>query len=620
MSLKRLFLIIFSLEIVLLTGLGFLALLIFQNEKSMETSRRNQIHCMKLVDELRQSSDDLTRLVRTYVATGEPAYEQMYWEVLAIRNGEKPRPVDYDRVYWDLVLAGDAARPRPGGEPAALEKRLAAAKFVPQELAKLQEAKDNSDGLVATEKRAMNAMKGKFTDEKTGNLVEREPDPSLAIRLVHSLEYHQYKARIMKPIGEMTDLFETRITAENERYARNARALLKWSMALVAVSVMLTVAAFLVVYRKVVSPLIALKKIAVRVAGGATDVEISASQPDDEVGAMATAFRATVGYMQEMSRTLNLLAMGDLRSAALVESHGPQDEMGNAEVGMVGNLQKMTREISEGASMLAAAVAEMSAAVAQLSSSTSESAASINVTASSLEEVRETARLTSQNADGVADNARKGGAMADEGRERVEDIARAMSLIRDRMDFIARHTLQLNERNQRIGEIIAAVNDIADQSNILAVNAAIEAAKAGEEGKGFVVLAQEIRSLAEQSKQSTREIRAILEEIQRATTSTVLATEEGTKAVAKGEEQAGLVREAILRLATSVASSAKAATVIAGSAREQLKGLEQVAEAMNNIRMAGEQDRKSAAQLKETTSSLNILGRRLVEAIGHFRN
>ena len=620
MSLKKLFLIIFGLEIGLLTGLGFLAVSIFQNENSMENSRRQQILEMKLVDELRQSSDDLTRLVRTYVATGEPAYEQMYWEVLAIRNGEKPRPVDYDRVYWDLVMAGDALRPRPGGEPSVLEKRLQAAKFSRQELAKLQEAKENSDGLVATERRAMNAMKGIFEDEKTGNLVKREPDPALALRLVHSPEYHQYKAKIMKPIGEMTEMFETRTTAENGHYAQRAGFLLKWSMALVVVSVMLTMVAFLVVYRKVVSPLNSLKKIAVRVAGGATDVEISPSQPDDEVGALALAFRAMVSYMQEMSRTLNLLAKGDLRSAATIAPRGPQDEMGNAEAGMVGSLQKMTREIAEGATMLAAAVAEMSAAVAQLSSSTSESAASINITASSLEEVRETARLTSQNADGVADNARKGGAMADEGRERVEDIARAMSLIRDRMDFIARHTLQLNERNQRIGEIILAVNDIADQSNILAVNAAIEAAKAGEEGKGFVVLAQEIRSLAEQSKQSTREIRSILEEIQRATASTVLATEEGTKAVAKGEEQATLVRDAILRLASSVASSAKAATVIASSAKEQLKGLEQVAEAMNNIRMAGEQDRKSAAQLKETTGSLNILGRRLVEAIGHFRN
>jgi methyl-accepting chemotaxis protein len=187
------------------------------------------------------------------------------------------------------------------------------------------------------------------------------------------------------------------------------------------------------------------------------------------------------------------------------------------------------------------------------------------------------------------------------------------------MDFIAQHALQLNERNQKIGEIIAAVNDLADQSNILAVNASIEASKAGEEGKGFVVLAQEIRKLAEQSKQSTREIRVILEEIQKATSAAVLATDEGSKAVAKGEEQARLVREAILRLAAGVAGSAQSAVVIANSAKEQLIGMDQTSGAMDSIRMAGEQDRKIAARLKETANTLGDLSRQLVETSRSFR-
>src|SRR5690606_7732014 len=126
-----------------------------------------------------------------------------------------------------------------------------------------------------------------------------------------------------------------------------------------------------------------------------------------------------------------------------------------------------------------------------------------------------------------------------------------------------------SEQGQAIGEIIAAVNDLAEQSNLLAVNAAIEAAKAGEHGRGFAVVAQEVRSLAEQSKQATAQVRTILQDIQKATTAAVLATEQGSKAVEDGVRQTTEAGEAIAALAEMIDEAAQAATQIAASSQQQ---------------------------------------------------
>jgi methyl-accepting chemotaxis protein len=112
-----------------------------------------------------------------------------------------------------------------------------------------------------------------------------------------------------------------------------------------------------------------------------------------------------------------------------------------------------------------------------------------------------------------------------------------MKHIHDQMESVAASILHLSEQSQAIGEIIATVTDLAERSNLLAVNAAIEAAKADEQGKGFAVVAQEVKSLAEQSKQATAQVRTILNDIQTAMSAAVMATEQGSKAVDAGVKQ-----------------------------------------------------------------------------------
>jgi methyl-accepting chemotaxis protein len=162
------------------------------------------------------------------------------------------------------------------------------------------------------------------------------------------------------------------------------------------------------------------------------------------------------------------------------------------------------------------------------------------------------------------------------------------------------------------------VGDLADQSNLLAVNAAIEAAKAGEHGRGFAVVAQEVRILAERSKAATSEIRTILGDIEKSTTAAVLATEQGTRAVEAGMKQASESGDVIRNLAKTIEDSAISASQIVVSSRQQVLGMDQTTQAMESIRQASNQNAAGSTQLRQAASSLASVAEtlaRLVEAL-----
>jgi methyl-accepting chemotaxis protein len=179
--------------------------------------------------------------------------------------------------------------------------------------------------------------------------------------------------------------------------------------------------------------------------------------------------------------------------------------------------------------------------------------------------------------------------------------------------------MKLGEQSQAIGEITATVDDIAEQSNLLAVNAAVEAAKAGEHGRGFAVVAQEIKSLAEQSKQATKQVRSILNDIQKATGAAVMATEKGSKVVDQGLNESARASELIQALSASFTDAAQSAGQIAASTQEQLTGMDQVAMAMENIKEASQQNVTSMRQLEVAAQTLKEIGHKFTESVGRYK-
>ena len=195
----------------------------------------------------------------------------------------------------------------------------------------------------------------------------------------------------------------------------------------------------------------------------------------------------------------------------------------------------------------------------------------------------------------------------------------SMSEIKARVESIAENILALSGQTQQIGEITATVNDIASQSNLLALNASVEAARAGEHGKGFAVVAVEVRNLAEQSKQATAQVKAILNEIQRATNAAVMATEEGTKGVDYGVQltnQAGLTIE---HMAESIGEGAAAAQQIVASSHQQATGMEQIALAMQSINQATLQNLAATNQTEKAARELSGLAHQLEGLVDQYK-
>jgi methyl-accepting chemotaxis protein len=399
----------------------------------------------------------------------------------------------------------------------------------------------------------------------------------VAFRLMESIDANQFPAMEK----EMTDVFTfadnraALFVKESQQTARDSHVAVT---AMLLGSIILTIIIAILLTRSITHPLTIAVGVAERVAGGDLTVVVPETGSGDEVALLLQTFRR-----------------------------------------MVENLRSQTLAIQEGVNVLAAAAGEILSSTAQIASGAAETATAVNETTVTVEEVKQTTQLSTQKARNVADSAQRSLVVSQQGRKSVEDAVQGMSRIREQMETVAESIVSLSEQSQAIAEIIATVNDLAEQSNLLAVNAAIEAAKAGEHGKGFAVVAQEVRSLAEQSKQATAQVRTILNDIQKATNAAVMATEQGSKAVEAGEKQSAEAGEAIRVLSDSIAESASSSAQIAASSQQQMVGMDQVAMAMENIKEASIMSVGSSQQTEQSAQNLHELGQKLKQLVERFK-
>jgi len=343
---------------------------------------------------------------------------------------------------------------------------------------------------------------------------------------------------------------------------------------------------------------------------------------------IALAILISIFLTMSITRPLNI----SLQAADLIASKDltkdlstfekRRDEFGDMTLSfnrMVETLREQIQEILNGVNVIASTSSEILASTTQIASGSAETAAAISETTTTVEEVRQAAQLSSQKAKNLSDNAHHVAQVSQAGQKAVDETVEGMNRIREQMDVIAQTVVRLSEQSQSIGGIIASVTDIADQSNLLAVNAAIEAARAGEQGKGFAVVAQEIRNLAEQSKQSTTQVRNILNDVQKATSAAVLATEQGNKAVEAGVKQSVQAGEAIRILTESSGEAVQVSTQIVASSQQQLVGMDQIGTAMQNINQAGMETAASMTQAEDSVKNLHELGQKLKELVEQFK-
>lgn len=324
--------------------------------------------------------------------------------------------------------------------------------------------------------------------------------------------------------------------------------------------------------------------------------------------------------IQRLVQNLHRASAGDFQNITLEEKR--RDEIGQLSASFesfLNDFKEQLAAINQAVMHLATSSNEISATSAQLSSSASETAASVTETASTVEEIRQVAQSTKDLAHNVSEAVSQTDEIRKEGIASLQAMSESIERIREQMEKIAQSILNLSEQSQAISEIISAVDDIAEQSNLLAVNAAIEAAKAGEQGKGFSVVAQEVKSLADQSKQSTRQVRKILSDIQKATSNAIMATEQGNKEVVLGVEKSRVVNAAIESLSNSMQGSNQLTQQITYANEQQLTGIEQINMAIENIKVASRQNVDAARSLEQAVNAIKDLSGNLKSMIERYK-
>ncbi len=333
------------------------------------------------------------------------------------------------------------------------------------------------------------------------------------------------------------------------------------------------------------------------------------------IAGVAIGIFITLSITRPLSKAIkvaNSISSGNLSAHIDIEER--RDEVGvlmQALRTMGDNLREQTKATFEAINVLASSTSQVSATAKQLVAGAQETSTSVSETTTTMEEVKQTSRLVSQKANLVSDIAQNTAHVSETGSRSAEEFFLIMGKIREQMDFIANSIVKLSEQSQTIGLIISAVNDLSNQSNLLAVNASIEASKAGEHGKGFAVVAQEVRNLAEQSKNATSQVRTILSDIQKSISGAVMATEQGKNAVDSGVRQSQDAREAIRQMSDGIIKSSQASMQIVISINEQVIGIDQVSIAMESIKKATEQIVESTRQSENLSKNLNDLGSRM---------
>ncbi len=285
MKLKQLYMLLFLINII---ALIFVVMMIneYQNStKQLDFAYKMQHRSLILADELRQSSDDLTRMARTYVVTGKEQFKKQFHTVLDIRNGVLPRPKVYNHIYWDFLTLKDA-KPILDGEKIPLKELMRQAGFPETELSLLFKSQQESDDLTHLETKAMNAVQGIFQDEKGQYTIKGKPDLELAAKIMHGEQYHNAKIAIMKPLDQFYQAFEQRTQKQVNDAHKKVKTLESYVAMAVFILILLVLFSFFIMLSRIVYPLEALKNSMLGLSRNDMDTLIPEHNYHDEVGDM----------------------------------------------------------------------------------------------------------------------------------------------------------------------------------------------------------------------------------------------------------------------------------------------------------------------------------------------
>ncbi|GMU86356.1 MAG: hypothetical protein AMXMBFR48_15980 [Ignavibacteriales bacterium] len=378
---------------------------------------------------------------------------------------------------------------------------------------------------------------------------------------------------------------------------------------LIAVTIIVSILIFFQSIGMITAPLRKISEVSNSIADGDLNVELPDEKREDEIGQLVGSYKRMIQSLRDVSAFAAHIASGDLSKNLTPRSANDEmidslNKMSTALRGIIGGTQEGTRVLSSTSS-------QIFSGTAQLATSSNQTATAITETTATIEEVKKTSEISSRKSREVSVVAQQATEISERGMMATENTIDGIHRIGGQMKTIGLSIDRLTEQSKAIGEIIATVNDLAEQSNLLAVNASIEAARAGEQGKIFVVVAQEIKSLSEQSKQATAQVKTVLNDVQSAIQASVIATGEGEKIVSEAVQLSSEAQKAIAKLAETINVFNDAALQTSVASQEQFVGMDQVAIAMENIKSASIQNVRTTKELEGAAKSLLSLAEKL---------
>lgn len=323
--------------------------------------------------------------------------------------------------------------------------------------------------------------------------------------------------------------------------------------------------------------------------------------------------------LHELMQHAEAIADGNL---AVEISRNSKDEIGNLSVSfkrMVQNLREMVGRLTEASSEIASASSQISSSSEQMAAGAQEQTSQAGEVASAVEEMTKTIIENSKNASNTASTAKRAKDAAEQGGKVVEETIVGMKRISTVVNKSADTVKALGKSSDQIGEIIGVIDDIADQTNLLALNAAIEAARAGEQGRGFAVVADEVRKLAERTTKATKEIAGMIKAIQADTAGAVSSMHEGTKEVDSGIQLADRAGTSLAEIVGMIQELTDMVNQIAAASEQQSSASEQISKNVEGISTVTGETASGTQQIARASEDLNRLTENLQQLVEKFR-
>ncbi|HVN48487.1 MAG TPA: HAMP domain-containing methyl-accepting chemotaxis protein [Bacteroidota bacterium] len=329
--------------------------------------------------------------------------------------------------------------------------------------------------------------------------------------------------------------------------------------------------------------------------------------------------RAITNPVKDLAAQAETIAAGDLTVSIHYTSKDEIGMLADAFRKMVSGLRDTMMKVMEASSAVASASSEISSSTEQMAAGSQEQTSQAGEVASAVEEMTKTIIENSKNASNTASTAKRAKEAAEQGGKVVEETVVGMKRISTVVNKSADTVRALGKSSDQIGEIIGVIDDIADQTNLLALNAAIEAARAGEQGRGFAVVADEVRKLAERTTKATKEIAGMIKAIQADTAGAVSSMQEGTKEVESGIQLADRAGTSLTEIVGMIQELTDMVNQIAAASEEQSSASEQISKNVEAISTVTGETASGTQQIARASEDLNRLTENLQQLIEKFR-